>query len=146
MRWATWQRVGIDRMACAWLILRHIDPAAEFVFVEYGQPPPADAEAFDIPGVRLTHRRGRCTFATILREYGLKEPALDRLSEIITGADVPGNFYDHPESAGLEAVCRGISRIAGGDHHAIRNGLVVFDGLYRLFADEDAPAAATVRL
>jgi len=32
MRWATRAGVHIDRAACAWLIGRFIDPAAEFVF------------------------------------------------------------------------------------------------------------------
>jgi hypothetical protein len=33
VRWATRKGVHIDRAACAWLIRRHVDPAAEFVFV-----------------------------------------------------------------------------------------------------------------
>ena len=31
MRWATRAGVHIDRAACAWLIRRYVDPAAEFV-------------------------------------------------------------------------------------------------------------------
>jgi hypothetical protein len=33
MRWATRAGVHIDRAACAWLIRRHIDPDARFLFV-----------------------------------------------------------------------------------------------------------------
>ena len=33
MKWATRANIHIDRAACAWLIRRHIDPDAEFVFV-----------------------------------------------------------------------------------------------------------------
>ncbi|WP_281197041.1 chromate resistance protein ChrB domain-containing protein [Microtetraspora niveoalba] len=33
MKWSTRAGVHIDRAACAWLIRRHIDPDAEFVFV-----------------------------------------------------------------------------------------------------------------
>ena len=29
MKWVTWERVGVDRMACAWLITKYIDPQAE---------------------------------------------------------------------------------------------------------------------
>ncbi len=43
MRWATWENVGIDRIGCAWLILREIDPQAEFVFVKRGEEMPRDA-------------------------------------------------------------------------------------------------------
>ena len=30
MKWVTWKNIGVDRMACAWLIRRRIDPEAEF--------------------------------------------------------------------------------------------------------------------
>ena len=54
MKWVTWENVGVDRMACAWLIRKHIDPDAEFLFVPYGsQELPKGAEPFDIPGARL---------------------------------------------------------------------------------------------
>ena len=39
MKWVTWEEVGVDRMACAWLIRRFIDPDAEFLFVPAGQSP-----------------------------------------------------------------------------------------------------------
>ena len=51
MKWVTWERVGVDRMACAWLITKYLDPEAEFLFVPAGQKPlPEGAEPFDIPG------------------------------------------------------------------------------------------------
>jgi hypothetical protein len=80
MKWVTWEHVGVDRMGCAWLILRFIDSEAEFVFVAADQQPlPEGYEPFDIPGVRLTHRRGHCTFHTMLREYTLKDPILEHV-------------------------------------------------------------------
>ena len=33
MKWVTWQNVGVDRIGCAWLIRKFIDPSAEFLFV-----------------------------------------------------------------------------------------------------------------
>jgi hypothetical protein len=71
MRWVTWEHVGIDRIACAWLISRFIDPEAEFLFVPSGTVSlPDTAEPFDIPGVRLSHRREHSTFHAFLDEYG----------------------------------------------------------------------------
>jgi hypothetical protein len=32
MNWVTWEDVAVDRMACAWLIRRFIDPDSEFLF------------------------------------------------------------------------------------------------------------------
>lgn len=43
MKWATRANIHIDRAACAWLIRRHIDPDAEFVFITDPAELPADA-------------------------------------------------------------------------------------------------------
>ena len=43
MKWVTWEQVAVDRMACAWLIRRQIDPKAEFVFIPAGQSEAAAA-------------------------------------------------------------------------------------------------------
>jgi hypothetical protein len=32
MKWVTWEQVGVDRMACAWLLQKFVDPEAEFLF------------------------------------------------------------------------------------------------------------------
>lgn len=89
MKWAAWENVGVDRMGCAWLIRRFIDPQSEFVFIPAGQTTiPEGYEPFDIPGVRLSHRRGPCTFHTMLREYHLDDPVLQRIASIIDEADV----------------------------------------------------------
>ena len=84
MKWVTWEQVGVDRMACAWLITKYIDHEAEFLFVPAGQKPlPEGAEPFDIPGVRLSHHRGHCTFYTMLREYDLHDPVLQRIARVV---------------------------------------------------------------
>jgi hypothetical protein len=56
MKWVTWEQIGVDRMACIWLIRRWIDPKAEFLFIPAGTKSlPKGAEPFDIPGVRFSH-------------------------------------------------------------------------------------------
>src|SRR5215212_6615056 len=103
MKWVTWENVGIDRMGCAWLIRRFIDQEAEFVFIPAGQTPlPEGAEAFDIPGVRLSHHRGHCTFHTMLREYKLDDPTLRRIAQIIDEADIVQEVNVEPAAAGID--------------------------------------------
>ena len=69
MKWLAWEGVGVDRMACAWLIRRYIDPQAEFQFIPAGQKPlPEGVTPFDIPGVKFTHRRGKRRLPMRLRE------------------------------------------------------------------------------
>ena len=33
MKWVTWENIGVDRMACAWLIKKYVDKNAKFLFV-----------------------------------------------------------------------------------------------------------------
>ena len=62
MKWVTRERIHIDRAACAWLIRRHIDQDAEFLFVADPADIPGDAIGFDIPGAELSHHAGDCSF------------------------------------------------------------------------------------
>jgi hypothetical protein len=137
MKWLTWENVGVDRMGCAWLIKRFIDPQPEFVFITAGQSPASqDGEAFDIPGVRLSHRRGHCTFHTMLREYRLEDPVLRRIAAIIDEADVVQEAMVEPAALGLDLICRGLRRISPDDHSALERGYLVYEALYaQLSAD-----------
>jgi hypothetical protein len=118
-------------MACAWLIRRFIDPQAVFLFVPVGQSPmPPDAEPFDIPGARLSHRRGHCTFHTMLRVYELADPALQRIARIVDEADVVQEIALEPVAPGLDTICRGLRLISPDDHVALERGALIYDGLY----------------
>jgi hypothetical protein len=131
MKWVTWENVVVDRMACAWLIQRFIDPEAEFLFVPAGQRPlPEDAQPFDIPGVRFTHRRGRSSFSTFLREYDLKDPVLQRIARIVDEADVIQEVAVEPAAPGLDLICRGLRRNSSDDLSALERGAMVYEALY----------------
>jgi hypothetical protein len=138
MKWATWENIGVDRMGCAWLILQFIDAEAEFKFVPTGQTPlPEGYEPFDIPGVRLTHRHGHCTFHTMLREYKLNDPLLDRIASMIDEMDIAQDVMVEPVAAGLDFLCRGLRRISPDDHTALERGRMLYDALYAQLAAEN---------
>ena len=87
MKWVTWKNIGVDRMACAWLILRQIDPQAEFAFIPMGEKIlPENGEPFDIPGARYSHHGGHCTFHTILKDHKLSDPILTRIAQMVDEA------------------------------------------------------------
>lgn len=139
MKWVTWENVGVDRMGSAWLIRRFIDPEAEFLFVPIGvKPLPTEVEPFDIPGVRLSHRRGHCTFHTILREYGLKDVALERIASIVDEADVAQEAFVELTSPGLDLICRGIRLVSADDYSALERGAIIYDALYAQLTTEPA--------
>jgi hypothetical protein len=134
MRWATRAAIHVDRAACAWLIRRFVDPAAEFVFLADRAAVPADAVGFDMRGVDLSHHTTTggavdCSFETILRRYDLTDPVLWRLAELVHEADLDDERYDAPEARGLDVVLRGLSMTVGDDRMLELTG-PIFDGLY----------------
>src|SRR5690349_13346722 len=109
MKWATRAGVHVDRAACAWLIRRHIDPQAQFVFVADPADVPAGATPFDMRGVELGHHGSDCKFETILHRYDRTDPVLWKLAELVHEADLDDERYHAPEAAGLDVVLRGLS-------------------------------------
>jgi MFS family permease len=105
MRWATRPGVHIGRAACAWLIRRHLDPDAAFVFVDDPAQIPQDATAFDMRGAELGHHGGDCSFETILRRHQLDDPVLWKLAELVHEADLDDERFDAPEARGLDVAC-----------------------------------------
>ena len=138
MKWVTWENVGVDRIGCAWLIRKHIDPKAKFLFVAKGaQPLPQGAEPFDVPGVRLSHHEGHCSFHAILREYKLTDPVLHRIARIIDEADTVQEVQIEPAAAGLDLICEGIRLVSPDDLAALEHGAVVYDALFAKLAAEE---------
>ena len=132
MKWATRERVHIDRAASAWLIRRHVDAEAEFVFVSDPGDVPVGATAFDIAGAELSHHGGDCSFETLLRRYDLTDPVLWRIAAIVHEADLEDQRYDAPEAPGLDLVLRGLSMVCRDDQILDLTG-PMFDGLYEFF-------------
>ena len=141
MKWITRAGAKVDRVACPWLIARFIDQEAEFLFV------PAErvlevaaregATPFDVPDVELGHHGERCSFDAVLDQYGLDDPALRRLAEIVRGADT-SRLQLTPESAGLYALASGFRAIARDDHENLRLQFPAYDALYRFCGEATA--------
>ena len=141
MNWVTWEHVGVDRIGCAWLILREIDRDAQFLFVARGGSLPADAEPFDVPNVRFSHHGGHCSFHALVEHYNLTDPVLRRIARIIDEADTVQAVNIEPASAGLDLICEGLRLISPNDHVAIERGRLVYDALYaRLTQESDIKA------
>src|SRR6516164_2804008 len=65
--WVTRQGVHVDRIACAWLIRRFIDPNARFKFVPgKGYRPEPGELRFDMFDAEFTHVGDLCTFEVLL--------------------------------------------------------------------------------
>jgi hypothetical protein len=139
MKWVTWQNVGVDRIGCAWLIRRFIDPKARFSFVPEGLKPPHSAgEPFDIPGARFSHHKGHCSFHAFLEEYKFNDLVLRRIARIIDEADTVQEVSVEATAPGLDLICRGIRLASQDDQTAVERGAVVYDGLYAALSADNA--------
>ena len=139
--WVTRARPKVDRIACPWLIRRFLDPGAVFLFVAPAEVPAVAerfaATPFDVEGVFWSHRGPLCTFDTMLDEFGLHTPALDRLALIVRSADTAQPSLA-PEAAGLLAASLGLSRMYRDDLQQLDAGLALYDAFYRWARDATA--------
>jgi hypothetical protein len=124
--------VHIDRAACAWLIRRHLDAEAEFLFVDNPDAVPPGATPFDMRGVELGHHGGACSFETILGRYELTDPVLWKLAELVHEADLDDERFDAPEARGLDVALRGLSMVVDDQQVLALTG-PLFDGLYEYY-------------
>jgi rhodanese-related sulfurtransferase len=136
--WVTRSRPKIDRIACPWLIRRFVDPRAVFLYVApaevVGVAELLGATPYDIEDVFWSHRGELCTFDTMLAEFGLSTPALDRLASIVRGADT-ARLDLAPEAAGLLAASLGLSRMYADDLEQLEAGMMLYDAFYRWARD-----------
>jgi hypothetical protein len=131
MKWVTWENIGVDRMACAWLIRRWIDPKAEFSFISIGAKPQSDTgESFDIPGEHYSHHGGHCTFYAVLKENKINDPILTRIAQIVDEADEIHEVTIEPAAFGLDLICRGLRQVSKDDFEAMERGSLIYDALY----------------
>ena len=132
-RWATRQGPGMDRMACAWLIHRFIDPAAQWVWLKpsaHGAVrTPRGAVGFDYDGARFTHVGARVSFEVLAASFGLEaDPALSRIGLAVRFLDAGG--IPVPEAEGLGAVLTGLQQVHNNDDTLVAAAGAVFDALY----------------
>jgi hypothetical protein len=135
MKWVTRKNANVDRVACPWLIKKFVDPKPEFLYVPNDEVMAvAEREAatpYDVKNVELGHVDGRCSFESIIVKYNLKDPALDRLAQIVHGADVSADRDNCPEAAGLYAIAHGFALVLGDDdHRKIELETPMYDALY----------------
>jgi len=135
MVFVTRKNAAVDRIACPWLIRRFIDRDAEFLFVEPQEVTRVanerNAVPFDVDGVELGHVDGRCSFESVLLKYGLDDPALARMAQIVHCADIEADVHQTPEGAGLKAIAMGFRKMFGDrDLEKLEAEMPLYDALY----------------
>jgi hypothetical protein len=126
--WATRARPWVDRLASAWLIRRHVDPEASFVWLASPADCRADWLGFDFDGATFSHVGTKVTFETLLASFGLEaDPALMRLGELVHCLDLGG--LPVAEAPGVEAMLAGLRSAQADDDKLLDQASNVFDWL-----------------
>jgi hypothetical protein len=132
--WVTRKNVHVDRMACAWLVRRFIDPGATFKFVAaHGYRAAQGEVTFDMYEADFTHVGDRCSFETLVERFDLREAGLKALAEIVHDIDVKDRKFARSEAPGVAALIAGIALAERDDEARIALGSRMFDALLELY-------------
>ncbi|WP_228254812.1 chromate resistance protein ChrB domain-containing protein [Aquirhabdus parva] len=134
--WATRQHPWVDRLACAWLIKRYIDPKAHILWLGTPLDCPADALGFDFDGATFSHVGNAVSFEVLLTSFELMESGLQRLAALVHYLDVGG--VQPAEAIGIESVLTGLRQTIHNDDQLLAAALHVFDGLLAAFENGES--------
>jgi hypothetical protein len=141
--WVTRTGVKVDRISSAWLIRRFIDPEPRFKFVPpRGYIPEPGELRFDMYEAEYAHEGDRCTFQTLVARFGLRDPALRAIGEIVHDIDCKDEQFGRPETAGIASLVRGIAQATDDDPARIERGSAILDDLYAAFQASGGRAAS----
>lgn len=126
-RWVTRPRPHVDRLACAWLIRRFINPEA---VIRYSTQPDPDEVAFDIRDAEFGHKGNLCAFEVMLTAFSLDEPGFHAIAELVHEIDLRDGRYARPETSGIDAVLKGWLLAGLSDRDLEARGITLYDGLY----------------
>ncbi len=132
--WVTRKGIQVDRMACAWLIRRFIDPKARFKFViarEYRHKP--SEVRFDMFQAEFTHEGDRCSFEILIDRLRINDPGLRPIGEIVHDLDLKDSKFGRQEASGVGCLIAGIVMAHKDDETRLERGSAVFDDLYEYF-------------
>lgn len=133
--WATRKSIWVDRLACAWLIRRFIDPQAEFLWLDGPADCPADAVGFDFDGATFSHTNTHVSFEVLTHSFGLDErPALAKLGALVHYLDIGGAPV--AEAAGFVAMLAGVKQAQPDDDGLLEAGGQLLDHLYTAYTRE----------
>lgn len=130
-RWQTRPNPFVDRMACAWLIHKFIDPKAQFVFSST-----IDSNAsnitFDMNHATFTHVGDLCTFEVLIRTFGIDDERIVHIAKIIHNLDLNDDKYVVPEALGIQMILSAIRQQAHSDEEILERSNLIFESLYGL--------------
>jgi len=130
--WATRKPAWADRLACAWLIRRFIDPEAKVMWLEKSEPPPSGALGFAYDGAHFTANASRVAYEEMLAKLDLgRNPALAKIASIVHFLEIGGTAV--PEAAGVQTLLQGALRRSSSPQELVAEAEKTFDLLYEAY-------------
>jgi hypothetical protein len=131
--WATRKPPWADRLACAWLVRRFVDPEATLVWLDKAQEMPADAVGFGFEGAHFAPNEQRVAYEEMLARLELKSAALLKIGSIVHFLEMGGEAV--PEAAGVQTLLQGAQRRAPRVEEWLAEAEKTFDLLYEAYYD-----------
>lgn len=78
----------------------------------------------------FTHEADRCTFEVLIQRFGLDDPGVRQLSEIVHDIDLKDAKYGRAEAAGIGQLVSGIAASHPDDEERLQRGSALFGDLY----------------
>jgi len=133
-QWATRRPLWADRLACAWLIRRFVDPEGTLLWLEKTQACPSTAIGFAFDGARFGNSAQRVTFEEMLLHFDLAgNPALAKIGGVVHFLEVKDAPV--PEAAGVQTLLQGAARRSSNDDELLAEAEKTFDLLYEAYLE-----------
>jgi hypothetical protein len=130
--WATRKPPWADRLACAWLIRRFVDPEATLVWLEKPDELPPGALGFAFDGAHFASSISRVAYEEMLARLELaKNPALAKIGSIVHFLEMGGTPV--PEAAGVHTLLQGALRRSPTVPELLVEAEKTFDLLYEAY-------------
>ena len=130
--WATRTPLWADRLACAWLIRRFVDPEAKLAWLGKGEAAPAGALGYAYQGAHFAASEARVCYEEMLHRLSLAgNPGLSKIGAIVHSLEMRGAQV--PEAAGVQTLLQGAQRRAGGEGELLAEAEKTFDLLYEAY-------------
>jgi hypothetical protein len=134
--WVTRRPAWADRLACAWLIRRFVDPEGSVQWLDKAQAPPPRSVGFAYEGARFGNSVSQITFEVMLVRFGLaNNAALAKIGAIVHFLEVRDNPV--PEAAGVQTLLQGAARRAANEDELLAEAEKTFDLLYEAYFESE---------
>jgi hypothetical protein len=130
--WATRNPPWADRLACAWLIRRFVDPEATLTWLDKNEELPSGALGFAFDGAHFAPSGTRVAYEEMLAQLELaKNPALSKIGSIVHFLEMGGSTV--PEAAGVQMLLQGAQRRSTSMPELLAEVEKTFDLLYEAY-------------